>query len=395
MKSYKGLYSKMVSTGNVENCILKASRGKRGRKDVRYILEHLEEYVLLTQEYLDDAVENQTLRLPKHQIRTINDGIQRKKREIISPNFNEQVLHHLMMSVLSPIIYNHMDKGCCGSIPGRGGSRAKYIVEDYIYKHKKDDNTCYCLKLDIQHFFQNINQDKFYCFACKYIRDKKLQYLIKCVLNNYTDHIRNGISYGIPIGFYTSQWFANWYLQGLDSYIRNTLGVECYVRYMDDIVIFGKTSKDLHNIKIKIENYLKSFLDLELNSKWQIFQFKKKDINNFYKTTRPLSFVGYRFYNHKTILRKELMLRATRKAHKLSKVRLNGFVASQMLSYLGWLYSCSMLYCYHKYIEPYINIKVLKKLVSLKNKQQYKAKVKVIKHVQIFEGGYLYATLAV
>ena len=45
------------------------------------------------------------------------------------------------------------------------------------------------------------------------------------------------IQFGIPIGNYTSQFFANIYLNELDQYIKHTLRVKYYVRYMDDFVM--------------------------------------------------------------------------------------------------------------------------------------------------------------
>ena len=49
-----------------------------------------------------------------------------------------------------------------------------------------------------------------------------------------------GPFYGIPLGFYTSQWLSNWYLQGLDHFIKEQLCAVHYMRYMDDMVVFRK-----------------------------------------------------------------------------------------------------------------------------------------------------------
>ncbi|HPB10243.1 MAG TPA: SUMF1/EgtB/PvdO family nonheme iron enzyme, partial [Kiritimatiellia bacterium] len=44
---------------------------------------------------------------------------------------------------------------------------------------------------------------------------------------------------GLPIGNLTSQWFANFYLTGLDHFAKETLKAPGYIRYMDDIVLFA------------------------------------------------------------------------------------------------------------------------------------------------------------
>ena len=54
----------------------------------------------------------------------------------------------------------------------------------------------------------------------------------------------NIVKTGLPIGFYTSQWFANWFLQPFDHYVKEELKAKCYVRYMDDIVILGANVKE-------------------------------------------------------------------------------------------------------------------------------------------------------
>ena len=76
MKSYNHLWEKLISPDNIKLAIRKASKGKRDRKRVRYILEHIDEYV---EYYQDKAI------LYKHRIKPpkkIYDGITRKQREL-------------------------------------------------------------------------------------------------------------------------------------------------------------------------------------------------------------------------------------------------------------------------------------------------------------------------
>ena len=80
---------------------------------------------------------------------------------------------------------------------------------------------------------------------------------------------------GIEIGNYTSQTFANIYLNELDQYATRKLKVPFYYRYMDDIVILFKTKKDAKEALDKIKKFLKEHLELELNDKTNIFRGKQ------------------------------------------------------------------------------------------------------------------------
>lgn len=48
----------------------------------------------------------------------------------------------------------------------------------------------------------------------------------------------------IPIGNYTSQYFANIYLNELDYYVKDRFKIKYYVRYMDDMVILCESKEE-------------------------------------------------------------------------------------------------------------------------------------------------------
>ena len=49
---------------------------------------------------------------------------------------------------------------------------------------------------------------------------------------------RGELGLGLPIGSLTSQHFANFYLGWLDRFVKASLGVRGYVRYMDDMILW-------------------------------------------------------------------------------------------------------------------------------------------------------------
>ena len=56
-------------------------------------------------------------------------------------------------------------------------------------------------------------------------------------------------------GNYTSQWFANYYLQNLDHFIKEKLKAPYYIRYMDDMLVFHRNKKELRKINYLISEY--------------------------------------------------------------------------------------------------------------------------------------------
>jgi len=79
---------------------------------------------------------------------------------------------------------------------------------------------------------------------------------------------------GLPIGNMTSQIFALLYLNDLDHFIKEDLGIKYYIRYMDDFILFS-TNKDYLKVCLeKIQIYLAKELRLKLNNKTQIVNLK-------------------------------------------------------------------------------------------------------------------------
>ena len=67
-------------------------------------------------------------------------------------------------------------------------------------------------------------------------------------------------------------------MQDLDHYIKEELKVKYYIRYMDDMILFHRNKKELHKIKIKIEEFLRQE-DLSLKENWQLFKVDSRPID--------------------------------------------------------------------------------------------------------------------
>jgi len=351
MKTYKNLFDDFLSTENITLAIINASKGKRNKPNVSEIYENKEKYI----EYFRAYASN--FKNKKHTPKEIYDGISRKKRTIIVPTFEEQVVHHMVVNILKPIIGSRFYFHSYGSIPNKGAHKAKKFLDKWVRKDVR--NTKYVLQMDIRKYFDSIPHYMLKQKISKSITDERFL----CVLYEIIDVIPQGL----PLGFYTSQWLANFYLTDLDNYIKQKLSVKYYVRYMDDMVILGSNKRKLHSAMICIEQCLKS-IGLNLKYNHQVYKLKYNKVNG-----RALDFMGFKFYRHKTILRKKIFIRMCRKARKLyKKEKPTIYDCRQMLSYVGWLNATDTYGAYLEYIKPFIDIKQLKKRVSAFDRRKNK-----------------------
>lgn len=348
MKSYNHLYDVCISESNRKEALKFAKHSKRIRKIMKH--RHMSDEAVIEQSY-DWIVQYENA---EHTPVYIYDGISRKERVIIVPTMEELIVQHNVVNALKPMFCRGMYEHTYASLPGRGAHKGKQVIEKWI---RIDSKNCkYVLKMDIRHFFDSVPHDILKAKLRKSIHDEKMLDLLFRIIDV--------TEVGIPLGFYTSQWLSNWYLQGLDHYIKEKLAAAHYMRYMDDMVVFGSNKKVLHRMRQAIADYLVDELGLELKDNWQVFRFSYIDADGE-ERGRDLDFMGFRFFRNRTILRKSIMYKATRKARKLSKKeKPTIYDARQMLSYLGWIDCTDTYRMYHKWIKPYISFQRLKRKVS-------------------------------
>lgn len=361
MKSYNHLYEQYISDENIRYSIRKSSNGKRKREVVQdYIIDGV-----VTDRGMERArkyAEYGTFHNYPHTPKEIYDGITRKKRIIIVPRYQEQIVHHMVVNTLIPVFSHGMYEHSYASLPNRGAHKGKKVIEKWI---RADSKNCrYCLKMDIRKFFDSIPHGILLEKLHSLIHDDRFMGILEEIIS-VTD-------VGLPLGFYTSQWLSNWYLEDLDHFIKEELDADHYMRYMDDIVIFGSDKEDLHRKKDLVSSFLENHLGLELKDNWQVFRFDYIDENGSHKG-RFLDYMGFRFYCDRTTIRKTIMLKATRKSKKLSKKkRLTVYDMRQVMAYLGWI-DCTDtydMYCY--WIKPFVSFQKCKRGISKYDKERGK-----------------------
>ena len=355
MRSYNNLFAQMLTDQSMTTAFMDASKGKREREDVKWVLSHLDS----EKENLREILDTETLRLVKHPSCVIREANCHKQREIVKPNFRyEQVVHHLVVNQLKPIVLH-------GSIPERWCHYGKKYVEKWAREYPKDQKV-YILKMDIRHFFENIDHDILKNKLAKVIRDKKFLRLLYQIIDNHPQ--------GLPLGFYTSQWFANFYLKEFDHYVKEVLHAEHYIRYMDDMVIFDTDKARLHEMRKKISEYLSVELNVELKDNWQVFPLAENREDNH---ARPLDFMGFKFYRNHTTLRKSILKHIRRKSARINaKIRTHQNVtwkdASSIVSYMGWITHSDTYHYYFTYIRSNVIIRSMKYKVSKHHRKESK-----------------------
>lgn len=294
MKTYNKLYKKLCSKENLMSAFNKARKGKRSKNYVINFELNLDKNINILQEQLKNKTYYPS-RLNKFIIRDP------KTRTIHSSIFRDRIVHHAIINIMQPIYEKIFIYDSFASRKNKGTHIAVKRFEYFLNKvssngrkiknpHTNNSIRGYVLKADIKHYFNTIDHEILINILRKKIKDEDLIELIRIVLHNFKDQIKGK---GLPLGNYTSQFFANVYLNNLDYFVKHRLKAKYYIRYVDDFVILDKDKKVLLDFIDKIEKYLKN-LRLELHP----------DKSEIHALRNGITFLGYRIFYHYRLLRK-------------------------------------------------------------------------------------------
>lgn len=308
-----------------------------------------------------------------------------KVRDIASvPIFPDQVMHQLLVMVAEKYFMRGMYAYSCGSIPGRGVHYGKRYLERSIKRAKRwaPSELKYAAQLDIKKCYPHVRHAELKAAIRKKFRGNIFVSLCYDIIDSYNEAAPDEAPRGLPIGFYTSQWFCNFLLTPLDHTIKERLKVKIYARNMDDMVMFHRNKKELHAIVRAISEEAGKY-GLQLKENWQVFRFdyidkrgknrgrvpekhKKRALDNH--KGRALDVLGFRFYRDRIILRRRLALGIRRAVARMSKKfkahrRITLHEARSLMSRLGGLRHCNSLGFYEKYIKPLLKIKKVKEII--------------------------------
>ena len=212
-----------------------------------------------------------------------------KERVIKALPFKDRIVQQWYVEeFIKPIFLPKFIETTYACIPTRGVHQAVRKLKQYAYNMAKTNKDFYYLKCDISKFFNSIDKDILLKIIERQVKDKDFLHLTKLLI--YCDDSEKGI----PIGNYTSQYFANIYLNVLDHYVKENLHVKYYVRYMDDFAMILNTKEECKEVLKKVETFLYMKLNLELNSK-----------TNYFKAKQGINFCGYKVFSNYILLKKD------------------------------------------------------------------------------------------
>ena len=299
----------------------KAKKGKCRKKELIKFNLKQEEYIL----WLYEKLKNRTY---KHGGYTEFYVTEPKLRKIEKSRYIDRIVHRwlvdnfLLKAFTSQFIYSSF-----ACIKDKGMHRSAFYVQKCMRKAKREWGDYYILKTDVSKYFDSIDKNILLKILERKIKDPKLIWLIKEIL------FAQKREKGIEIGNYTSQTFANIYLNEVDQYIKHELKIKYYARYLDDSVLIVQTKKEAKEALKKIEKFLKEKLELKLNDKTQIFKGKQ-----------GVNFCGYKINEYRLKIRdkgkRKLKNKIKKLKNKVKEGKMNSHEAKKYLAghigYIKW-----------------------------------------------------------
>lgn len=305
-KTIRNKFDEKLTYENLMQAHIKSRKGKGYRKEIILFNLKQEEYI----KWLEEQLRTQRYKHGKYQVFYIKEP---KERKIEKSRYIDRVVHRWYVdSFMEQYFVPQFIENSYACIKSRGMHKATLDLQKTMRHCKNKWNTYYIVKMDIEKYFQNIKKNILVNILKRKIADKKIMWITKEII-----YSNEGIK-GLHIGNYTSQIFANIYLNELDQYIKHKLKCKYYFRYMDDSIILIKTKQESKEVLEKIKIFLKENLELKLNKKTQIF-----------KSTQGVNFCGYKINEYRLKIRDRGKRKLKKKIKELKYRIVKGEISSK------------------------------------------------------------------
>jgi len=302
MQRVGNLYPTFCSFQNMLLAWRKTRRGSgRTLESARYFQELEKELLALCAELQDGSWQPRPFQF--------FDIFDPKHRTIAVSDYRDRVVHHALVNVLEPIYEKTFISDSYATRKGKGVHAAVFRAQHFLQEHE------FYLKTDIEKFFDSVNHDILLRILARKIKDRRLLLICEKIVR----HGNSAAPFGLPIGNRTSQFFANVYLDSLDHFLKDQIGLQGYVRYMDDFVLFEKDKKRLKLLRNAAEDFL-----------WDKLQLRLKPSATFLnRRQNGLPFLGRRIFPGIIRLRTENLRRITRRMDLRERQLLRGELDEQ------------------------------------------------------------------
>lgn len=295
-KRINNIYDGALSFNKIRKAYFRTSKCKRNKSDRINFGMYLEDNIL----DIYKKLKNETYQIQKYNSFKVYEP---KERVIYSLPFYDRVVQQLYVyEYIIPYMVPKFISDSYACIPGKG----LHSCIDKLQKNMRIANRIwekpYVVKYDISKFFYTINRDILFDIMKKYYKDKKFLRLTKIFIDFDLCDTGYGPNKGIPIGNYTSQYFANIYMNELDHFIKEKLKIKYYIRFMDDGILIVQNKEIAKEVLFQINKFVNENLDLKLNKKSGYFPLKNGCI-----------FCGYRVFNDYRLIKRANILRVKRR----------------------------------------------------------------------------------
>ena len=297
MKRVGSLFDKVVDHDNLRWAFCRAARGKRHRPDVAAFAAELDSRLSAMAAGLAAG----SFPLGRFSQFEIRDP---KRRIITAPAFPERVLHHALMLVCEPHFDRWLVADTFACRPGKGREAAVVRAASFARSH------AWRVHLDVRQCFDSIPHERLMAQLERRFKDRRLLGIFHGIIAGF----RGRIGRGLPIGSLVSQHVANFYLGSLDRFVKERLRVVGYVRYMDDLVLWGRTEAAVRADAEACREFVVTALGLE---------FKPASVG---RSDRGLDFLGCRIFPTHTILARSSRRRYGRRIRTLVRAHRLGLL---------------------------------------------------------------------
>ncbi len=258
MKTTRHLFERLCDPDHLDRAADATVRGKRRRRDIAWFLFRREgELNLLARELSGGTYCPQPPQLVR-----IRDP---KPRLIARAGVAERIVDTALVALMAPIFCRSLMPEAYACLKGKGTHRAVLQLTAHMRRH------AHALHLDIKSYFPSIDLEVLRRLIARRIRDDRFLEIVERVVDAgrglYDDPEHRRLAQlssnwpprgrGLPIGSSLSQLSAaHVYLSGADHFAKRELKVPGYLRYVDDLFLFGRTRAELRSWRKRLSEWL-------------------------------------------------------------------------------------------------------------------------------------------
>lgn len=183
-----------------------------------------------------------------------------KMRNLGIPTVTDRIIQQAIFQVISPIFEKQFNDNSFGFRPNRSCEQAVIRALEYL-----NDGYEWIVDIDLEKFFDTVNQDKLITIIGKTITDGDVVSLIRKYLSAgvMEKGIVKATTVGTPQGGNLSPLLSNIMLNELDKEL-DARGLN-FVRYADDCIILVKSEKAANRVLTSITKFIEKKLGLKVN----------------------------------------------------------------------------------------------------------------------------------